>query len=47
MKDYAGFKHNGDWYKGNLHSNTTISDGLLRPEVLRIFVSSSTGTTSS
>lgn len=34
MKDYAGFRHNGGWYKGNLHSHTTVSDGRLSPEEL-------------
>lgn len=32
MKDYAGFKNHGNWYKGNIHSHTTISDGMLTPE---------------
>ena len=32
MKDYQGFKNNGNWYKGNLHSHTTISDGKMTPE---------------
>ena len=32
MRDYEGLKHNGGGYKGNLHSHTTISDGLLQPE---------------
>lgn len=27
-----GFKGSGNWYKGNLHSHTTNSDGRLRPE---------------
>ena len=26
------FSENGNWYKGNLHSHTTNSDGRLRPE---------------
>lgn len=32
MKDYQGFTGAGSWYKGNLHSHTTISDGKLSPE---------------
>lgn len=32
MKEYFGFKNCGNWYKGNLHSHTTISDGMLTPE---------------
>ena len=32
MKDYQGFKNNGNWYKGNLHSHTTVSDGKMTPE---------------
>lgn len=32
MKDYFGFKNNGNWYRGNLHSHTTVSDGMLTPE---------------
>jgi len=32
MKDCNGFSGNGGWYKGNLHSHTTISDGMLTPE---------------
>lgn len=31
-KEYFGFKNCGNWYKGNLHSHTTISDGMLTPE---------------
>ena len=26
------FEKEGNWYKGNLHSHTTISDGMLTPE---------------
>lgn len=29
---YQGFLTKGNWYKGNLHSHTTNSDGNLRPE---------------
>ena len=33
-----GFPANGNWYKGNLHSHTTVSDGKLTPEqVVRLF----------
>ena len=32
MKSYKGFTGEGQWYKGNLHSHTTVSDGMLRPE---------------
>lgn len=32
MKEYNGFKHNGNWYKGNIHSHTTVSDGMLTQE---------------
>lgn len=32
MKDYHGFKNYGNWYKGNLHGHTTVSDGMLTPE---------------
>ena len=32
MKDYQGFKNNGNWYKGNLHTHTTLSDGRATPE---------------
>lgn len=32
MKEYHGFKNCGSWYKGNLHSHTTVSDGMLTPE---------------
>lgn len=32
MQEYRGFADSGNWYKGNLHSHTTISDGMLRPE---------------
>lgn len=32
MKEYHGFKNCGNWYKGNIHSHTTISDGMLTPE---------------
>lgn len=31
MKEYQGFKNCGNWFKGNLHSHTTISDGMLTP----------------
>ena len=27
-----GFKRNGEWFKGNLHSHTTVSDGKLTPQ---------------
>lgn len=30
--DYRGFHGEGQWYKGNLHCHTTISDGNLTPE---------------
>lgn len=33
MKEYNGFKNCGSWYKGNIHSHTTVSDGMLTPEV--------------
>ena len=32
MKEYHGFKNCGNWYKGNIHSHTTVSDGMLTPE---------------
>lgn len=32
IKDQKGFKGTGNWYKGNLHSHTTNSDGKLSPE---------------
>ena len=32
MKNYNGFKHNGRWYRGNLHSHSTLSDGKWTPE---------------
>lgn len=32
MKEYNGFKNNGNWYRGNIHSHTTVSDGMLTPE---------------
>ena len=32
MKEYHGFKNNGKWYKTNLHSHTTVSDGMLTPD---------------
>lgn len=32
MRDYEGFKHNGSFYKGNFHSHSTVSDGMLTPE---------------
>ena len=31
------FSENGSWYKGNLHSHTTNSDGRLRPEEAAAF----------
>lgn len=31
MKNINGFKKEGNWYKGNLHSHTTVSDGKLEP----------------
>lgn len=30
--DISGFHGEGQWYKGNLHCHTTISDGTLEPE---------------
>lgn len=32
MINYNGFKNYKNWYKGNLHSHTTVSDGMLTPE---------------
>lgn len=32
MKNIKGFSETGEWYKGNLHSHTTNSDGCLTPE---------------
>lgn len=32
MQDCSGFLGKGTWYKGNLHSHTTVSDGALTPE---------------
>lgn len=32
MMDIEGFKGMGSWYKGNLHSHTSNSDGMLKPE---------------
>lgn len=32
MKDYSFFGGEGNWYKGNLHSHTTLTDGMLAPE---------------
>lgn len=38
IKDQQGFKHYKNWYKGNLHSHTTNSDGKLSPgEAVRLF----------
>lgn len=31
IRDQRGFSGEGDWYKGNLHSHTTSSDGKLTP----------------
>lgn len=31
MREYEGFRHCGRWYKGNLHSHTTVSDGMMTP----------------
>ncbi len=31
IRDQEGFKHYDNWYKGNLHSHTTNSDGTLTP----------------
>ena len=32
------FSGDGDWYKGNLHTHTTVSDGALSPqETIRIY----------
>ena len=28
----SGFSDRGSWYRGNLHSHTTVSDGVLTPE---------------
>ena len=28
----ALFKQDGNWYKGNLHMHTTLSDGKITPE---------------
>lgn len=32
MKNISGFSDRANWYKGNLHSHTTNSDGCLSPE---------------
>lgn len=32
MINISGFEGIGEWYTGNLHSHTTISDGILTPE---------------
>lgn len=32
MKEYNGFKQNGTWFRGNLHSHTVLSDGTWTPE---------------
>lgn len=38
MEDIHGFSEKGNWYKGNLHSHTTNSDGHLSPaEALKLF----------
>lgn len=38
IKDQSGFTREGNWYKGNLHSHTTNSDGKLTPEeAVRLF----------
>ena len=38
MEDIRGFSERGNWYKGNLHSHTTNSDGHLTPaESVRMF----------
>ena len=38
IKDQKGFRHYNNWYKGNLHSHTTNSDGKLSPgEAVRLF----------
>ncbi len=35
MKDYNPFSGSGKWYKGNLHSHSTVSDGTYSPEELK------------
>lgn len=38
IKNISGFTKDGEWYKGNLHSHTTNSDGKLEPcESVRLF----------
>ncbi len=32
MNNHKGFTGEGQWYKGNLHSHSTVSDGMLTPE---------------
>lgn len=32
IENYNGFTKSGNWYKGNLHSHTTNSDGFLTPD---------------
>lgn len=32
MHNCGGFSEDGNWYKGNLHSHTVNSDGMLKPE---------------
>lgn len=37
-QNYEGFTKDGNWYKGNLHSHTTNSDGCLKPvEAVKLF----------
>ena len=39
MRKDGGFKEEGNWYKGNLHSHTVDSDGCLTPrEAVELFV---------
>ena len=38
MRKDGGFKEEGNWYKGNLHSPTVDSDGCLTPgEAVELF----------
>lgn len=38
MRKDGGFKEEGNWYKGNLHSHTVDSDGCLTPgEAVELF----------
>ena len=33
MKEYHGFKNCGNWYKGNIHSHTTVSEDVYKRQL--------------